>query len=90
MITEILNHLWQSTVFVAVMWLLAFALRNNRARRRHDLWMLASIKFLIPFSVLASAGGQLKWRIVPAAGQQLSFVIDEIARPFASPAEGPC
>jgi bla regulator protein blaR1 len=51
-----INHLWQSTVFAVVAALLTIALRRNRAQTRYCLWLAASIKFLIPFSILVTAG----------------------------------
>ena len=48
------NHLWQSTLFAAVVALLALTLRNYQARTRYWLWLAASAKFLIPFSLLLS------------------------------------
>jgi len=75
------DHLWQSTLCVGVAWLLTLALRRNRAAVRYAIWLAASMKFLLPFSLLVSAGSQLGWRTAPPA----SMVIDEIAAPFASP-----
>jgi len=43
------NHLWQSTLFAATVWILTLALRKNEARVRHRLWLAASLKFLVPF-----------------------------------------
>jgi hypothetical protein len=60
------NHLWQSTGFAAVAVVLALALRANSARTRYGLWLAASVKFLIPFSVLAAIGGRLGQWLVPA------------------------
>jgi uncharacterized protein (TIGR03435 family) len=52
--------------------------------------MAASVKFLIPFSLLVSAGAQLPWRTAPAIGQsQLAFAMDEISQPFAAPVRTP-
>ncbi|MGA7235683.1 MAG: hypothetical protein WBY44_08390 [Bryobacteraceae bacterium] len=34
---------------------------------RHPVWLAASVKFLIPFSLLVSLGGQLGWRTAPAS-----------------------
>ena len=59
MIGELSNHLWQSTVVVAVAALVAVALRNNGAHVRHAVWMIASLKFLVPFSLLMSVGALL-------------------------------
>ena len=58
--TALLNHLWQSTMIVLTMWILAQALRKNRAGTRYWLWMAASIKFLVPFSVLIAAGESIR------------------------------
>ena len=55
----VLNHLWQSTLFAAVAGLLTLLLRRNRARTRYWLWLAASVKFLIPFSLLVDAGSHL-------------------------------
>jgi uncharacterized protein (TIGR03435 family) len=57
----LLHHLWQSTVFAGGVWLLALALRQNAARVRYRLWMAASLKFLVPFSLLIAAGARLSW-----------------------------
>jgi bla regulator protein BlaR1 len=62
MISMLANHLWQSTLFVAVAGLLALVLRNNGAHLRYWLWMAASLKFLIPFSLLVALGSQFQWR----------------------------
>ena len=56
---SLLRHLWQSTVFTAGVWLLTLALRRNAARLRYRLWMTASLKFLLPFSLLIAAGARL-------------------------------
>jgi hypothetical protein len=37
------NHLWQSTLCVAAVWLMAFQLRPNRAAIRYWLWLAASL-----------------------------------------------
>jgi uncharacterized protein (TIGR03435 family) len=67
-----------------VAWLLTLTLRRNRAAVRYSIWLAASAKFLIPFSLLVGAGSQLGWRAAPAIAQpQLSLVMDEISQPFA-------
>ena len=53
------NHLWQTTVFTAAIWLAALFLRDNRARIRYSLWLAASAKFLLPFSLLIAVGSLL-------------------------------
>jgi uncharacterized protein (TIGR03435 family) len=89
-LSPLANHLWQSTLFAAVAWALTLALRKNRAAVRYGVWLAASVKFLIPFSLLVSAGAQLGWRTVPViAPPQISFAMDEISQPFAMPAPAP-
>jgi bla regulator protein BlaR1 len=56
MIGALLDHLWQSTLFCAAVWLITLTLRHNGAAIRHQLWMLASLKFLVPFSALYAMG----------------------------------
>jgi bla regulator protein BlaR1 len=80
------NHLWQSTLFAGVAWLLTLALRNNRARVRHWVWLAASCKFLVPLSALIALGGHMQWRSVPEAAQSsIVIAIDEVSRPFTAP-----
>src|SRR5437870_7751474 len=59
------NHLWQSTLFAITVGLLTLILRKNQARARYWLWLAASVKFLIPFSVLVGMGSHLPWSTVP-------------------------
>ena len=51
------NHLWQSTLCLAIVALLTLACRDNRAHVRHWLWLAASVKFLVPFAPLMAIGG---------------------------------
>ncbi len=81
------NHLWQSTVFAVVAGLLTLILRKNHARARYWLWLAASVKFLVPFSLLIGMGSRLSWPHSPAgANAGFYFVMDEISQPFAQPA----
>src|SRR5580693_4321016 len=80
------DHLWQSTLFVAAVWLLQFALRKNRAAVRHRLWLAASIKFLIPFALMTAIGSHFHWRTAPLRpSAEVSIVVDEFVQPFATP-----
>jgi len=89
-LSPIANHLWQSTLFAAIAGLLTLFLRNNRARSRHWVWLAASLKFLIPFSVLISLGGHIHWRTAPQITPSgISVVMDEVTRPFTAPAASP-
>jgi bla regulator protein blaR1 len=86
----IVNHLWQSTVFVAVAWMLTLLLRRNLARTRYWLWLVASAKFLIPFSLLASLGSHVEWRTGHAREQPAwNVAIEQISRPFIAPLPSP-
>ena len=77
------NHLWQSTAFAAAAWILTLALRKNQARVRYWVWLSASLKFLLPFSLLFAIGGYLRpVRIVAVAPAPISAVVQQIAQPF--------
>jgi bla regulator protein blaR1 len=81
---QVANHLWQSTLFALVAGMLALSLRNNHARLRHWLWMAASVKFLVPFSLIVALGGYFGQSIAPrAAAPRIPAVAVEIAQPFA-------
>jgi bla regulator protein blaR1 len=90
------NHLWQSTLFACVIALLTLALRNNRAQLRYGLWLAASVKFLIPFSLLTGMGSYLdstRARVSAPAETSLYFAMEQVSQPFtrqtaAAPAHG--
>ena len=75
------NHLFQSTLFAAMAGLLALALRRNRAQIRYCLWLTASIKFYIPFSLLVAAGSHFAPHTAPKAALSIvSPAIEQIAQ----------
>lgn len=79
----LINHLWQSTLVTLMAALLAFALRSNHARTRFWIWMVASFKFLIPFSVLVTAGQALRSTITPSMEKpQLATMMERITQPY--------
>jgi len=79
----LVNHLWQSTLFVLILWLVTLTLRNNQARTRYWVWMTASIKFLIPFSLLINAGEFLRTSLAtPIRSSAVAAAMEQIARPF--------
>jgi beta-lactamase regulating signal transducer with metallopeptidase domain len=55
-IGRVIDHLWQSTLFAIAAGLLTLAFRRNRARVRYALWFAASVKFLVPFSLMMWLG----------------------------------
>jgi beta-lactamase regulating signal transducer with metallopeptidase domain len=76
------NHLWQSTLFAIAVWLIALTLRENRAAVRHRLWLVASVKFLIPFSVLTNIGSHFQWERSVARPPAVSMIVETISQPF--------
>ena len=83
MIVALLNHLWQSTLCVALAGLLVIVLRKNGAHVRYWVWLGASVKFLIPFSVLAFLGAGLGGKAVAVTSKPL--VLERMADPFPEP-----
>src|SRR4051812_33061317 len=82
-LSPLVNHLWQSTLFAGVAGLLTVGLRRNRASVRYWCWMAASVKFLIPFSLLVSFGSQFELRLASQfARPKFAPVMEEISRPF--------
>ncbi|MEN6532288.1 MAG: M56 family metallopeptidase [Bryobacteraceae bacterium] len=80
------NHLWQSTAFAAVAFLLALILKSSHARVRYWVWLAASIKFLVPFALLAKIGNVLGSWIIPAVPvARVPFAVGQIMRPFRFP-----
>ncbi len=82
MISQLGNHLWQSTVFTLVVAALTLTLRRNRAALRHRLWLTASVKFLIPFGLLISIGGRVEWRTPALMAPRPPGVVEQISEPF--------
>ncbi len=79
------NHLWQSTLFAAAVWLLTLALRPNSARVRHCLWLAASAKFLIPFSLLITAGAHVPSAHTTPPPRQFTKAVARVSEPFTIP-----
>lgn len=86
--TPIANHLWQSTAFVAGIGILTILFANNRAQIRYTLWLVASAKFLIPFSALMAVGSSIpvSQRAVPLLQPSLISAVRAINQPFSAPA----
>lgn len=85
MMIALADHLWQSTAFAGLAALLALALKQNHARVRYWLWFIASIKFLIPLSLLFAIGGEFRSSpTAPKAPPVVSAAMIEISQPFTS------
>ena len=50
------NHLWQSTLFALLAAVARARTRKDQARIRFAIWLVASLKFLVPFSLLVALG----------------------------------
>jgi bla regulator protein blaR1 len=80
----LVNHLWQSTMFAGIAWLLTISLRKYPARIRYWVWFVASVKFLLPFSLLVTAGEWLRsWVPAPPAQPAVASAVEQFAQPFA-------
>lgn len=89
MMSALANHLWQSTLFACIIGFLTVLLRRNRAAVRYGLWLVASIKFLLPFSLLIALGSQIQWPRTPAIDQPQIKIMQQASQPLvvlASPA----
>ena len=95
MIGQLTNHLLQSTLFALAAALLVLAFRNNRARVRYALWLAASLKFLIPFSMLIALGSQIHWMpaahaiVTRAALPDVVQTVERFSEPFTAATSAP-
>ncbi|HVZ20820.1 MAG TPA: M56 family metallopeptidase [Vicinamibacterales bacterium] len=80
---SIANHVWQSTLFGAVVGLVVVACGRFGPRTRYGLWLAASAKFLIPFSLLSTAGRWFGQRAEVPIVPSLSFAIEQVNEPFS-------
>ena len=81
------NHLWQSTLFAIAAGLLTMVLRKSQARARYWLWLAASLKFLIPFSLLIGLGSRLATHRVPAPAEAGFYsAMEQVGQPFGQAA----
>lgn len=77
------NHLWQSTLFAFALWLITLLWRKNQARTRYWLWLAASLKFLVPFSLLIGLGSRLgASRVTTEARTTFYWAIEQVSQPF--------
>jgi bla regulator protein BlaR1 len=81
-------HILQSTLFAVAIWLLLLTnFSNATASIRYRLWFAASVKFLVPFSLLAAAGRQIVWlhRLPPGLHQRVNVTVDQMWSRMAGP-----
>ena len=83
--TALLDHLWQSTLFALAALLLTWMLHGNRAEIRYGLWLAASVKFLIPFSLLVTFASEIILpHTAPITNSPNAYYVQEAAQPFAA------
>jgi len=80
------NHLWQSTLCAAAAGFLTLILRKNPPRARYWVWLVASMKFLVPFSLLVGIGSRLAWSSGAAeTSGGFYFAMEQVSQPFTRP-----
>lgn len=84
MIAALFDHLWQSTLFAALAAALTLLFRRNGANVRYGLWFAASVKFLVPFSLLFALGKALAPQATTFhVSLQLVSLIEEVGSPLS-------
>src|SRR6202453_1031407 len=68
------NHLWQTTLFLAIDGILTLSVQKNRARTRYGVWLAASVKFLV---------GWLRGSTGTKGG--VYFAMEQVSQPFTQP-----
>jgi len=85
----VLDHLWQSMLFVALVCGLARLTRSNLAALRLWMWRSAALKFLLPFGLLYALGAWLGFPVrhsaIPPPAAMAEFVA--FGLPLATPAQ---
>jgi beta-lactamase regulating signal transducer with metallopeptidase domain len=89
MILVILNHLWQSTLCLGLIAVLALLLRRNGAHARYWLWFAASMKFLVPFAALVAIGQQMAPGAAAPIPTPAAVVAQRVTVPFTAAAAAP-
>ena len=74
-LSPLANRLWLSTLFAGVAAILALVLWKNGAQTSYLLWLSASVKFLVPFSLLVGVGSQFEWRSAAAVAPALTLAM---------------
>ena len=79
----LVNHLWQCTLVTLIACLLALSLRRNQARTRFWIWLAASLKFMIPFSLFVAAGEALRSTLAtPLHPSVIAGAVEQVTQPF--------
>ena len=85
MMQALANHVWQSTCFAAAIAVCCYWLRHDGAHVRFWLWWMASVKFLVPFSLLTALGARLALEApVTFVPEIWTLRAELVANPFAN------
>lgn len=82
----IADHIWQSTLFALCAALCAMLVRRGPARFRFFVWLTASLKFVVPFSLLIALGNRFARIHSTASGPlqpQVFYQMDVASQPFS-------
>jgi TonB family protein len=80
------DHLWQSTLVVVMAAALCVLLRRHAARVRYAVYLLATTKFLVPFTVLAAVGSTAPWPVAVGSDAPVAVTtVFTLGQPFVSP-----
>ena len=83
--TELANHLWQSTLVAAAAAVFAVVFRRHRARVRAAIWLVASLKFLVPLFALVAIGRAVPWPAMrTVASSSAVAAVETISQPFGT------
>ncbi|HEX6637629.1 MAG TPA: hypothetical protein VF033_08220 [Steroidobacteraceae bacterium] len=87
--TQVIDHLWQSTLFVALVSGWTAMLARHSARLRLWLWRVAALKFVVPFAVFFELGAWLGFPVRHSAIAPPPLVVGAVdsSMPFAAPAQ---
>jgi bla regulator protein BlaR1 len=85
----IADHLWQSGLFMFVVLIASFALKNGPARIRYSFWLLASAKLIVPTTLfvwlLERIGLDATWLLSAVQRlQQHAFLLEGVTTPVAT------
>ena len=88
MLAGLIDHLWQSAIFCAATWGIAFVTRENFAELHLWLWRIAALKFVLPFALLFAAGEWLGFPVPHTADPTPAPLVEAIRTltPIFSPA----
>jgi TonB family protein len=81
--TAMLVHLWQTTLVLALLWVLSRALKDAPARLQATLWWIGVLKLFLPLSLLAPVASRLVDSLVGwFGGGSVSSQVEWISAPI--------